>query len=779
MKPGRIKASVKCVIYFFISLLFTKSFTATAQSVPDYHNADSILYQLQKSRPDSNRVSLLNELAADYLSKNELSAAEFEAVFKHLEHAVALSDSLHLPFVNRKAQSLHLMGSALVLGNKVAQGKAVFMELVKNAHDAGDKRREAESWVAYEKALWDANKLDTFRIDAEAADLNAMAIYHEIKELKIELNIGLRLAAVYFSNLEFSKAEKLLLSLIKQSEAIGSRKLPYAYYLLSVVNRYIGNYNKALGYALHAVKEMDDSNDYATAETCYGELGEVYQALNKPAESVIWYRKCIEQREAMTGYPNFFLYRTYSLLIVQLIKAGAQKEALATIKDLQRRRPPVTSGERAVFFQSMAYCYDAVNVYDSTEKYFVKMVESYHKANEGALVNEEIYLLAYYDIAEFYIKSLQFTKARPFLDIIISKPNSVKVSKMADAQLLLFKVDSAAGNYLAAIRHMQQYKTLADSVFSEKKSLQIEQLQVEYNTEKKDQAIRLLTKKEQLQQANLRQANIIRNWTVASAVLLTLLLIAGYNRYQFKQKTNKRLETQQIVINQKNVSLQRLVHEKEWLIKEIHHRVKNNFHIVMGLLGTQSGYLKNEEAIAAINESQQRIHAMSLIHQKLYQSDNLSSIDMPGYIYELVDYLKDSFDNSMAIRFHLQVDRINIALSHVIPIGLILNEAITNVFKYAFPGKKEGNIYISFTHNSENDQVVLTVRDDGTGLPAEFNSNVQSSMGLNLMKGLSGDIDGSFTMQSNNGTIVTVSFIYNPNQPEDFLPSDASQNFTV
>jgi two-component sensor histidine kinase len=351
----------------------------------------------------------------------------------------------------------------------------------------------------------------------------------------------------------------------------------------------------------------------------------------------------------------------------------------------------------------------------------------------------------------------------------MSEPNDFTVSKIADIQLLLFKLDSAAGNYQIAIKHFQQYKTLTDSIFNEKKSRQIEQLQVEYKTEKKDQEIKLLTKKDQLQQANLRQASIIRNWITASAVLLILLLIVGFNRYRFKQRTNKKLEAQQEVINQKNNSLQHLVNEKEWLIKEIHHRVKNNFHIVMGLLGTQSGYLKNEDAIAAIKESQQRIHAMSLIHLKLYQSENLSSIYMPGYIYELVDSLKESFDRNVSIQFHLQVDRINMELSHAIPIGLILNEAITNGFKYAFPNKKEGNIYISFTHNRDDNRIALTVMDDGTGLPADFNINSQSSMGLNLMKGLSEDIDGSFSMQSSNGTIVTVSFIYNPDQ-SDFVP---------
>src|SRR5262249_48925319 len=149
------------------------------------------------------------------------------------------------------------------------------------------------------------------------------------------------------------------------------------------------------------------------------------------------------------------------------------------------------------------------------------------------------------------------------------------------------------------------------------------------------------------------------------------------------------------------------------------------------------------------------------IHQKLYQSDNLSAIDMPDYIRELVDYLQASSDMGTFIRFHFAVERIQLALSHVMPIGLILNEAITNAFKYAFPGKKEGNIYISFAYVNGGNRILLRIKDDGAGLPAGFDSNRQVSMGVNLMRGLSEDIDGEFMMRSEEGTVVTVSFVYN------------------
>lgn len=742
-----------------IVVLLTQTVAALGQS-----KTDSLLFQLRKSRPDSNQVTLLNQLSSGYLAKDEVTPEEFEKILSFLSTAIALCDSLKLDFTRWKAKSLYLAGDAFVRCDSLKKADSVFMALVKNAHDAGNKRQEAEWWFSYGEALWRANKAGPVANTEEIAFENAANIYREIKDVKGNIDMLLRIGLYYGRKADLTKSEEIFLATLKTSKVSGRYKLPYIYYWLCTVNRYMGNYNKALGYALQSVKEMKTHSDSAFEADYYGELAQVYEALGKPAESIIWYKKCISCREAIPNYSHFIIHRTYSLMITQMIKINAQKEALLMIMNLQKRMPPNSLAERAVLYQSLAYCYSADNVYDSTEKYLLKTVETYNKSYRLLHMADEIIMLSYLDVANFYIKHKQFKNASPYVDTLIANLSAFSVTQKPNVELMKFKVDSAAGSYLAAIQHFQQYKYFTDSVFNDKKSREIEELQIQYKTEKKDEQIGLLTKKDQLQQANLRQANTIKNWMMASAALLILLLGVGYNRYRFKQKTNKQLEAQQTVINQKNVSLQRLVNEKEWLMKEIHHRVKNNFHIVMGLLGTQSGYLKNDEAIAAIKESQQRIHAMSLIHQKLYQSESLSSIDMPGYIHELVDNLKESFDKSDRVQFHFQVHRISMELSHVIPIGLILNEAITNVFKYAFPGKKQGNIYLSFLHTAGN-KIVLTIKDDGVGLPAGFERRQVSSMGLNLMKGLTGDIDGCFTIQSNNGTVVTVSFAYNPEMP--------------
>ena len=152
---------------------------------------------------------------------------------------------------------------------------------------------------------------------------------------------------------------------------------------------------------------------------------------------------------------------------------------------------------------------------------------------------------------------------------------------------------------------------------------------------------------------------------------------------------------------------------------------------------------------------------MSLIHQKLYQSENLTAINMVDYIHELINYLRDCFDTRQAIRFNLQIEPVELDLTHCIPIGLILNEAITNAIKYAFAKTNEGVITVTLQHLA-NSRFKLMMRDNGSGLPQHFNAFNQTSMGMKLMYGLTDDIDGRLSITNDGGTKIVLEFNYEP-----------------
>jgi two-component sensor histidine kinase len=200
-----------------------------------------------------------------------------------------------------------------------------------------------------------------------------------------------------------------------------------------------------------------------------------------------------------------------------------------------------------------------------------------------------------------------------------------------------------------------------------------------------------------------------------------------------------------------------LLIEKEWLLKEMHHRVKNNLQIVISLLNTQSAYLENKDALMAIQNSQHRMYAMSLIHQKLYQTDNLSQVDISWYIHELIRYMKESFEIDEKINFVIETQKMYLDIGQAVPMGLIINEALNNAIKYAFPLDRKGEIFISLK-NTESNTYQFIIEDNGAGLPDHFEDTKRSSLGMNLMIGLTDQIDGTFDMKNDNGVKIKITF---------------------
>lgn len=197
--------------------------------------------------------------------------------------------------------------------------------------------------------------------------------------------------------------------------------------------------------------------------------------------------------------------------------------------------------------------------------------------------------------------------------------------------------------------------------------------------------------------------------------------------------------------------------EKEVLLKEVHHRVKNNLQVISSILNLQSSYVQDDKTLSILRESQNRIKSMSFIHESLYQTKNFSSINFSEYIINLSNNLFHSyqiFDNFIELKF--DIEQVELNLDQAIPCGLIVNEIITNAMKYAFVGKKEGQIFISIKEKKET--IELKIEDDGVGLPKGFNHEKTASLGLQLVVTLIEQLDGKLTLESKNGTKYLITF---------------------
>ncbi|UXP31546.1 ATP-binding protein [Reichenbachiella agarivorans] len=234
----------------------------------------------------------------------------------------------------------------------------------------------------------------------------------------------------------------------------------------------------------------------------------------------------------------------------------------------------------------------------------------------------------------------------------------------------------------------------------------------------------------------------------------------GY-KYNTVKRENDELQNQltkelEMLVERRTLALNQTLQEKEILLKEIHHRVKNNLQVISSLLNIQSRNTQNQEAKDAMRGGQSRIKSMALIHQKLYTSDNLSEIKMDEYTIQLCNHLFRTYEPGDHIHNRIEMNQICLDLESTIPIGLIITELVMNSYKYAFKGKSSGEVLIQL--NRINDKILeLVIADDGIGMPS-FDIQQIESLGLSLVHTLVEQMDGELDIRHDHGTHFRIIF---------------------
>jgi len=190
--------------------------------------------------------------------------------------------------------------------------------------------------------------------------------------------------------------------------------------------------------------------------------------------------------------------------------------------------------------------------------------------------------------------------------------------------------------------------------------------------------------------------------------------------------------------------------EKEALLQEIHHRVKNNLQIIASLLSLQSGYISDPQTLTQFQESQGRIRSMALIHEKLYQSETLATVDLADYVRSLTNILIRTYSANTKVTLDCRIDQAAVSIDTAVPIGLMLNELVTNALKYAFPDGRTGLLLVTLSAAADG-KFVLTVQDDGIGLGADFQFEQADSLGLRLVRMFAKQLRADVTFRSRPG----------------------------
>jgi two-component sensor histidine kinase len=742
--------------------LLLASFLFPLGAQPPGTPAGRLREQLKHSVADTNRVMLLLDLTHLYVHNPGVKAPDLDSALVLARQAVALSQSLH--FYKGEGKGHLLLAKALRKKGAVQPAREQVEQALDIARKYGDPNLSGH--VYSELTRYYSNSGTDIAAKIRLNE-QAIAFFARAGERKKEADVLKDQGDLHQLQENYRLSLRELQRALALYRSVRYPNVQGVYDLLGFVSTKTGDYKAGLSYGLKAVRTARQQGDTGMQLcTIYNRLGITYQAVGQTGQAHAYFKKSLHIAQQNRHVPSVvYLSGNISTL---LLGAGKPREAIAFLREIAARYPPGDPEGRIILATRFMDAYRSLGQYARAQPYCNRVLQLAGKYGAGS----PGMAATYHSVVEFLLSSRQYEPARTYLRInqaLCEKQGAA--GALAANHLLWFRLDSTLRNYPAAIGHYQRYVALRDSLLTESKSREIEQLMIQYESEKKDQDlklkeknIQLLTKQGKLQQQQLAQAQMIRNGTIAGAVMLVLLLGLGYNRYRLKQQSNQLLEAKQREINQKNTFLEQLLgekegllEEKEWMLKEIHHRVRNNLQIVISLLNSQAANLSDDPALSTIKESQHRVQAMALIHQKLYQSEQVARVEMASYINDLVVYLRDAYTHLTPVRFNLSVEPLELDVTLAVPLGLIINEAVSNALKYAFPGDDGGTVTLRL-HPAAGNTYELVIADDGAGLPPGYEPARSRSLGMTLLHGLSEQLGGQLRITGSPGVAIHLLF---------------------
>jgi two-component sensor histidine kinase len=521
----------------------------------------------------------------------------------------------------------------------------------------------------------------------------------------------------------FKKAEK---GYIAVNNKQGQAK---TYFKMAWVHRKNGELDQALQRDLNGLKLMETIDDKAGICDAMTRISEDLTVQNRLNEALEYAEKAIAiaEKNNLTSekfYVNFNAGNVAMSSLKFQESFNYYDRALTIAKEQNLGLPTLSD-----ITNSRGNAYKRLGKYELALKDYQKCLE-YAKASNyenainavSANLGEVNLLLGNYEEALAYQ-----------LETVRIQESNNDSSNLVENYHHLSTIYSKLGDYKAALSYKQKAYNLRDSIASIESDAKMSELLTKYETTKKEETIAS-------QGTKITQQKLIQQLFIGLAFLLLILLILGYISFRSRAKKNK-------LLGIKNA-------ENELLLKEIHHRVKNNLEIVSGLLALQSSQIKDQSTKDAMQESQNRVNSIGIVHQKLYQGTNLGAIEMKDYVLNLSESILDSFGAEEKVTLELAMENLDLDIDTAVPLGLIINELITNTIKYAFPNNQKGKLIIKL-EKQQNNMLHLVVSDNGVGKSGITHG---TGFGGQLIKLLTQQLNGTMIEESQNGTTVIFDF---------------------
>lgn len=575
---------------------------------------------------------------------------------------------------------------------------------------------------------------------------------------------------------ELEKARGLLMESLQILKDAGlERETGDVYSRLGVINRRLSDFKASLQY-------FDDGIAVATKFKLEPLLAILYMnkanSLNESArfdEAIELHLESIRIKEKLRDERG--LIQSYNNIANVYTASGKPADALPYLRKIIAQ--PGAARERSSIgftYNSLGTNYSQAHEPDSAELYFKKAIEVFSQTGEQGALG-----LVYNNIGNFYIDNERYEEGLKFLELalsirqkskskydIASTMNNIgaalsKLKRYKEAEKYLLQSlelvkgnDSyletgiykrlsehykATGDLEEAFRYQSKYVSSKDTLLDEHEALNMVKAQSDYEIEKRETALTMEKKEKAIKALELESRNKTIWFLVAGVVLLGALLGLYVRSYQQKKRSAAALQ-------EKNNRI-------ETLVRELHHRVKNNLQVVSGLLSLQSNRLEEGVAKDAMEEGRNRIQAMSMIHQRLYMDKDLATVDMADYLSNLSQSLATSFGygtHQVKTDVVLADNAMNIDLA--VPIGLIVNELVTNAFKHAF--RDAGRAAVNVSLEQQNELLTLKVADNGAAGSKPVAPEQSNSFGMKLVRTLVAQVNGELRVDQQAGTAYTI-----------------------
>lgn len=542
-------------------------------------------------------------------------------------------------------------------------------------------------------------------------------------------NIGL----VYYSQGDYARClDYYNRSIDILRETGDSMKVAQSLMNTGIVYKKQGVYDKATALLLEAAIYFEKSGRLPQLASCYNTLANSQSDLKYYSEALKYHFKALEIRKKIGD--GIFISSSLNNIGITFQKLDSLNLALDYFNQSLAIKNKL--GDKTMISSTLANIGDILFLTHDYKNAEIKYLRSY-QMKKGINDQNGIIFVAN-KLGELYLTIGLLDKARTFLDegLDIAKKissNELELNNLKlQAQLYEYQ-----RQFKKAFETYKRYDTLRNRIFDSEKTKAVSELRIKYETEKNEAEIKSLNEISASQSEKLKAKTKMQYALMFGLSMFLMLAIVSFGAYRLKRKSNTQIKT---------------------LMQERQHRAKNNLQIITELLGLQSAYLEHEQAKGAIRSGENRMQAVSLIDKMLYQNPENTEIEMSEYVQKLAGNLALMFGaENHKTQVRIEAEPFWLEASKATPLGLILNELITNSFKYAFRDHSAPEIYIGLRQNIKK-EAYLIYRDNGPGIGEGFDINQTKSLGLKLIQSLSKQLKGNFVIENRGGFYFELSF---------------------